>query len=121
MFRAKPEIVGVIAAAVDAVRKRLLLNLITAVLKVIARHLCENWHRIWRCSANGLNRVAQKSESETSAELYFPRCAIRTGDLAKAGVLRRAARSVRVGIVRSIRKVEGIYLEAGRHVLPNIY
>lgn len=45
MLRAKPEIAGVIAAAVDAARKRLLLNLITAVLKVIADILRENWHR----------------------------------------------------------------------------
>jgi hypothetical protein len=35
MFRAKPEIAGVIAAAVEAARKRLLLNLITAVLKIV--------------------------------------------------------------------------------------
>ena len=65
--------------------------------------------------------MAQKSEGETPAKLNFPRRAIRTGDLAKAGVLRRAARGVRVGIMRSVCKVEGIYLEARRHVLSNIY
>ena len=56
-----------------------------------------------------------------TAELDFARCAVGTRNLTEAGVLRRAAGGIWVGVVGSVGKVEGIHLKARHHPLTNLY
>jgi len=72
-------------------------------------------------NVNKLMVRAAISEREVTAELYHPRRSIGTGNFPEAGILRRAAGRIWVGIVRSIRQVEGIHLETCRHLLVNLY